>query len=588
MTDRGERFVAGAVIAISAFIGASWLLAMTGTLTRTHVLIALLAIVVGFGVFFGVRWRSHRFESSGFATALRSPVILIAAWSVFILWRGAVVPPLSYDAMTYHFPKAAILVQNEGYVRIDSQDARLRSFPSNYELLVADLFLLTGSDRYTEWIGTAFYLLFLGGTAVIVRRWWGPGLHVAACVVAAGSAPLLLLHSGADKNDLMTGFFALMALFWSARWCSEGGAWPAALAILCGVLGIGTKLTAATIVLGVAPFGLLALLRRPPNARWLLAAILFGAMALLLLGGWVFVMNATAPAGAAATAVAGVPTAPYGVWKNLWLLPYEIVRVSFGLPVSRYWPKHDLYMSHFGAVFGLALIALPFCVWRYRSALESGGTRERTIASLAALIAFLVLLPIAQEGDAQYAGILRYGMFILPFVLAWTIAPVVRELAERRRPWAHAITTLIAIAFVAQAVDIAANDTFAPIDYVRWAAAHPGTRDGLHVRNRAAFMADRMAGPRDTMAVFGGADVWIYPAYGRQFTRKVIRLKYNATVADVPPEADWLLVDHPPPFGQRPAEEQTRFLREAMNDPRFVLRLRHRGFNQAVFQRVAK
>ncbi|HEY0142008.1 MAG TPA: hypothetical protein VGF48_14005 [Thermoanaerobaculia bacterium] len=578
MTDRLERFVAGAVIAISLWMATSWLLAMTLALTRRNLLIALAVLIVAS------------------LPLVRRPVvvpitrwtviaaILIAGWTAFILWRGSVVPPLSYDAMTYHFPKAALLVQHEGYTHLDSHDLRLRSFPANYELLVADLFLLTGSDRFADWIGTVFYLLFLAATAVVGRRWWGPGLHVVACVLGAGGAPLILLHSGADKNDLMTAFFAVMAIYWSARWCAEGGATPAALAILCGVLAIGTKLSAATIFFGVAPFGLVALIRRPPRPRWLLASIAFSAIALLLLGGWVFVMNATAPPmpGAKSGAAAAVPTAQYSEWQNLWQLPTEIVQASLGLRTARPWPKHDLFVSHFGVLFGIALLALPFCIWRYRS------TGERTIASVAAVIAFLMLLPIHQVGFEQYAAILRYSMFVLPFVLAWTVAPVVRELLERRPIWAHGIATLLALTFLVQAIDIAANDTFAPIEYVRWAAANPGTREGPHVRNRAAFIADQLAGPHDTIAVFGGVDVWIYPAYGRQFTRRVIRLASDATVAEVPDDAQWLLIDDPPPYRKRPSEGQLRFFREAERDPRWVLRLRHRGFNQAVFQRVAK
>lgn len=579
MTDRLERLLAGAVIALSVWIGANWLLAMTQTLTRRNVLIVAVLFVVGALAFLRkASWTSA--EVSGWTVGAAA---LITLWMAFILWRSWVVPPLSYDAMTYHLPKAALLVQNHGYTHFASPDPRLRTFPANYELLVADVFLLTGSDAVTEWIGALFYLLLLGGTALLARRWWGPGLHVVACVLAAAGAPMLLLHSGADKNDLMAGFFAVMAIYWSARWCSERGAWPAVLAILCGALAGGTKLTAASVLFGVAPFGLIALVRRPPRAKFIVATIVFAAIALLFLGGWVFVMNRTAPPSPIPIdTVAGVPTTQYAHWSQLWTLPLNIVRVSLGFGAPFRWPKHDLFFSHFGMLFGIAVLALPFCVWRYRS------NGERTIGSVAALIAFATLLPLAHEAPNLSAAILRYGLFILPFVLAWTVAPVVRELASRRAGLANVMMVILAATFAFQATDIAANDTFAPIEYVRWAAAHPGTREGIHVRVRAAAIADPYAGPNDTIAITGGTDVWIYPAYGRGFTRKVLHLPYATRVADVPDDVQWLLIDYPPSPGRPPTEAQLRFFREAERDPRFVLRFRHRGRNQAIFQRVAK
>ena len=73
-------------------------------------------------------------------------------------------------------------------------------------------------------------------------------------VIAAAATPVLLLHSGADKNDLMTCFFAIAALLWGARWYVHGGAMPWILTIVSLVLAGGTKPHAAAILLGLAPF----------------------------------------------------------------------------------------------------------------------------------------------------------------------------------------------------------------------------------------------------------------------------------------------------------------------------------------------
>ncbi|MEA2490725.1 MAG: hypothetical protein QOH21_2517 [Acidobacteriota bacterium] len=577
--------MATAIAGIAVWLAANWVLAVGHVLTRGSLVLVL--GFLGFLGFLGVP-RLRQTVSEELRGTPRNPrnwFTLLLLWTAFILWRGAVVPPVSHDAMTYHLPRAAMFVQAGGFERFASPDARITTFPANYELLLADVFLLTGSDALTEWIGTAFYLLFLGVTAMVARRWWGPGLHVTAAVLVAGGAPLLLLHSGADKNDVMAAVLAIGALFWSARWCAEGGRAAAMLAIVCAAMAVGTKMTAGAVLLAIVPFGIAALLRRKPRPRDIAASALFTALAFLLLGGWVFVQNVLAPAAQASSVTAGVPTAAYGDWRNLWELPYALVRVSLGFHAPWPWPKHDLFFSHYGALFGLAMLALPFCVIRYRRA----GSRERTIGSLAALLGFAILLPIVQLPRLATGAIARYGVFVLPFVLAWTIVPVVRELELRFPRYARAALAVIAIVFVLEAVDIARNDTFVPLEYARWAAAHPGTRETVYARTRATLAVDRLAAANDTVAVFGGSDVWLYPAYGRQWTRRVIHLPYNANSARaaIPDAARWVVVDQAPATLLHPTPAELAFFDGMRRDGRFTLAWRNATFNQAVFQRTA-
>src|SRR5207248_4515629 len=126
--------------------------------------------------------------------------------------------------------------------------------PANYELLLSDVLMLTGTDHITEWISTFFYIGFLLATGAAVQRWFGRGLHVVAAVMVTAATPVLLLHSGADKNDLMTCFFAIAALMWGARWCVHGGRMPWLLTIASLVLAGGTKPHAAAVLAGLAPF----------------------------------------------------------------------------------------------------------------------------------------------------------------------------------------------------------------------------------------------------------------------------------------------------------------------------------------------
>ncbi|HEV2719684.1 MAG TPA: hypothetical protein VG323_06670, partial [Thermoanaerobaculia bacterium] len=495
---------------------------------------------------------------------------VIAIWCAFVLWRGSVVPPASHDVLTYHLPKAVMLARAHGYRHFDVPDSRITTFPSNYELLLADVLLLGGSDRLTEWIGTASYLLFLGIVALYARRWWGDGIHVAASVMAAAGAPLLLLHSGHDKNDVMTAAFAAAALFWSARWCAERGAVPTMMAIACGATAVGTKMTAAAVVLGVAPFGIAALIRKPPKPKAFAGALLFAICTFLLCGGWVFIQNRRAPAPLSTHIASGLPTAEYGEWSHLWKVPYYALRVSLGLGAGWPWPSENLFSSHYGPLFGLAVLALPFCIWRYRA----GG--ERAVAGIAAAIAFFVLLPLPQYPYIALPSILRYTAFIVPVLYGWTLAPLVRDLAmSRYRRYVHGVMALLVALFAANAADMAWNDSFAPLPYARWCAEHPNTREIFWSSSHAESVVDRMAGPHDKIAIHIGSDAWIYPAYGAAVSRTVV---FAAAVGEIPADAQWVVIDQNP--------GSLRFYNAMLRDRRFRLVYRQERDNQAVFRRL--
>lgn len=567
-----ERAVAGIVIGLSLWLGVNWILSFFHALNRRNLWIA--AALFGIGALTAIRRPRLRVTPWLLIAGLA-----IAAWTGFILWRGSVVPPASHDALAYHLPKAVMIMRAEGHERFDWPDTRLQQHPSNYELLLADVLILSGNDRLTEWIGTACWLAFLAIVALYATRWWGEGLHVTACVLAVASAPLLLLHSGHDKNDLLTGILGAGAIYWSARWCARGGVAPAALAIICGAAAVGTKLNAVVVAIGVAPFGIAALLRRPPRARALLGAVVFAAAVFLLCGGWFFVQPS-------APSLAG-HDATYGQWANLVDVPYLMVRVSLGfdarLPWSSArwpWPPYDLYGSHYGPVLGGAFLLLPFCLWRYRRDGGDALRRERAIATAAAIVGFIILLPLVQLPRHVSQATLRYSLFLLPAVIAWTVAPLWKRFPPAI---ARIATGAILVIAVQQAIQTAAFDTFAPIEHARFCARHPGTRRIHWMPNRAGSVVDAKAGPRDTVAMHGGAaDIWVHPVYGRELTRTVVFVR-NA--AEIPPDAQWVAIDYMPVRENDARGEEVRLYEELRRDPRFALVYYNERFNQAVFKR---
>jgi hypothetical protein len=144
------------------------------------------------------------------------------------------------------------------------------------------------------------------------------------------------------------------------------------------------------------------------------------------------------------------------------------------------------------------------------------------------------------------------------------------------------------VAFGVAAVNVVRYDTFVPSAYLRWAMEHPGTRRPSRYVIRAATYADYVAGPNDAIAFLGGPDGWLYPLYGRQFTRRVRHLPYSARLRDVPPDAAWLAIDHQPTiFGQPPTPAEAALMNEALASGRFRLVYYDRMHNQAVLRRIA-
>ena len=571
--DGAERVVASAIIGIASWLAVLWLLAISHQLTRRN----LIAAVVPFAVV--ALWELHRVRLPRVSRWTAAAALPIALWVVFILWRSTVVPPQNHDAMTYHLPKAILMLQAQGFERFASHDSRLVAFPCNYELLVTSVLVLHGSDQLTEWVGTAFYLLFLGCTAMVAERWWGRGPHVAAGVLAAAGMPLLLLHSGADKNDVMVGALACAAVFWTARWCTERSASALVLATLSGILTVGTKLTAVGIGPALAPFVIAAIVRRPPRMRHAAAAAAFAAVAFLLLGGWVFVSNATAPAtaGTGNDVTGGVVEL---AWENLWILPRSLVTASLGLGAVVPWPKHDLINSHFGLLFGLSALFLPVALWRYRGEADAALRRERLVATAASALSVAIVLPFVPH--MSFAATARYAVMLVPYVLGWSVPRLLRDVTPRIARGAFAGLLVI---FALEAVDIGMHDTFVSPAYLRWAAAHPGARRPSQAVPRAATVADELAGPNDTVAFHSGLDGWLYPLYGRGFTRRVRHLSTGAGIEDVPRDAQWLVIDRAPSPWHPLSEEDVRLMNAALASGQFRRVYYDRLRNQAVLRR---
>jgi hypothetical protein len=616
-----ERACFTSTIAMSAWLASLWLLGLPEVMTRAT-LLARTIVVAAVAVFLAFRRGREQALRRVLGDRLVQVVIALSflplvAWLVFILWRGFVLPPLSHDVLSYHLPKAVFFVRAHGYEYLSFLDARIRNIPANYEMLLADMLALDGSDTITEWVSTLFYVLFALSGGALVERWWRSTIGGLATLAFIASIPVAVLHSGAHKNDLMTGFFIVAAIVAGGRWIASLDARALLLAIIALLAGIGTKPHAAAVAVCLAPFVLWPFIRRRAPLKTFLLASLLSVAAFFALGGGVYVLNAIH---GGEVVGAGIRTAGqkldnvigYGDWNNLWQGPFVLITGPFSpweddlwVPWesdSWFWKKHEIFFSHLGVPFAICVLLLPFAIGWFRR--DPGSGAERMAGSLAVLGAFILMLPVNFTPHGMYTiSLPRYAIFLAPVVFGWTLGPATARLARKDMRLSIVVFALAAAWMTDYAIDNAMNDRFAPLSFAVWASHHPGTRVIPFSPNRAASMVDRLAGPYDKIAIDAGFGTWIYPAFGAGLTRPVIIIPPASGPPRIADDVRWVVIDR----GWRvwwdmdsyrdlsqwrkylgkghPAEDDLRVLHAMVADPRFGLVFLNQRANQAVFRR---
>jgi hypothetical protein len=619
-----ERALGAATLGVALLVAVSFALALPRWLTPATLVCASLSILVAAHRTLVTLGRS--LVAPRASEALR-PLVLVALalapvvlWTAFVAFRSALAPVVNHDALAYHMPKALQIARAHGLGALDGPDARVSSFPAGYEILLADVILLTGSDALTEWVGTLFYLLFGLAAGALAERAWGRGGHVLVAVLLAMGMPIALLHAGAHKNDLMLGAFFLVAAVSGARWAAEGGRAPLVLTVVAVGLAVGTKVNGALVLAGLVPafaWGSVARARAGdrPTLRDVAATAAVGLVAFLALGGVVYVSNVLSGRGLTGR----IPGVGYGDWANVWMFPLLVFERpllpndgAVWIPWTAswwFWPRYDHYFSSYGVSFTALLAAVPLGVWCFRG-LEVARRRERAFQALILLAAFAVILPVRMQRPVGFfEGLVRYTLFLPPLIALWTAVPLARACAMRS--WRMGAVAVVAASSVVLAINAVASglyDTYLPIDYVMGLLDHPELeRSPYDVVGRAAHVVDTVAGPHDRIAFDGGFASFAYPAYGAGLTRQVTYLHAgdDGTVA-LGDDADWIVVDrawnmlfgnpgfvdfgHWSQFFMRgaPAPEDTVVFDVASRDPRFRLVYRDVRTNQAVFKAVRR
>lgn len=626
-----ERVASAFAVSLALLIVLSWSLAIVHVLTWWMLLGSCCLVgIAGFATLASRHsqyWQLILGRQYGPASMAGMLMLMpVVVWIVFILYRGWLYPVSSHDALAYHLPRAAMIATHHGYEYFDATTITISAYPANFELLLADVIVLTGTDRVTEWVSTVAYVQLLIVAGAIAERWWGKNfVAIASVVLLTGVMRVALLHSGGHKNDLLMSGVVLASALWTARWTVRGGAAPFLLAWGSIATAVGTKLSAAFLIVVVAPlfsYRIILILRgklkKFERARFVV--VLVAAVVLtFLLGSVTYFWNIK---------VVGVPLPSmdlgfnegYGDWVNVLRVPYLLFARPFGqfdwgvwVPWRNevwFWPNYEMYFSSFGPLATLTLLMAPLAFFYYRRRGDREIQRERLMTTFVVVAMFVLTMPIRLRPLGFFGSFTRFVMYLPPILASWSVAPILADLvnlSRRARLAAWMILGGVALFFLIEANKCARFDSFAPLVSVADIFENPDQdREIGFPKERAGSFVDRMAGPHDVVAYDGIVNACIYPAFGRDLTRVVIPLHVQPGIpVEIPPEVKWVVIDrnwnrvwnHPEFYDMGQAKRllfhgtpkpiDLQLFYQLKNDPNFRLVFRQASLEQSVFERIS-
>jgi hypothetical protein len=141
-------------------------------------------------------------------------VLGVAGLMVATAVAALVAPPNTYDSMTYHMARIVHWIQNRSVA--DYPTAILRQLYSNpwAEFAVAQLQLLSGTDRLAnlvEWFSMVGCIL---GTTLIVKELGGNARGQLLTAVVTVTIPIGILQGSSTQNDYVLALWMVCVVYW--------------------------------------------------------------------------------------------------------------------------------------------------------------------------------------------------------------------------------------------------------------------------------------------------------------------------------------------------------------------------------------
>ncbi len=277
------RWVAFGLVSAWLVIVLSVALIFTHVFTVTGVTISSIGIA-GFAWFFWGRHSSLRQELTGVHAFIlpyirgRSAVLFLAVFFIVIFQaiRALMMPPVSWDSLTYHMTLAGLWVQNGGYARLLAPDAWdcYSHFPNHGEVFFGWLMVPFRSDLLVNLGNFPFFILGVLTVYGLARELGidkDTSLLSSACVCLS---PPLFAYITTQYVDIQSFSEGLCGVFFLVRYARSGQPRDSIMAFAAFGLAAGTKVTMLQLLLLTCAITLgLSLWKRMDGKKLLIMAL---------------------------------------------------------------------------------------------------------------------------------------------------------------------------------------------------------------------------------------------------------------------------------------------------------------------------
>jgi hypothetical protein len=277
-----------------------------------------------------VQWRRH--------PALCLLVVVGGATLLFQLFMGLKVAPNEQDSLLYHLPRAAEWTQRHSANQFEpgaTADPEIND-PGNGELFVAWTMVLTHSDHMANSVQLGF-VLAAGAAVAANARLLGFSREAA---VFAGTTfvlfPEVVLQAATPQVDVTLSFFVAAAALFLVRGLRRGSATDLVIGAAAFGLALGTKESALFAAASLVVLGAGTYWRYRTPMRTLAAAGSLGVLAVVALGGFIYIQNLvnTGDPSGGQTAATAADFVRAGPFRNLVRDAWTFVDAP-GIPASR-------------------------------------------------------------------------------------------------------------------------------------------------------------------------------------------------------------------------------------------------------------
>lgn len=439
-------------------------------------------------------------------------------------------PVAVWDVHAYHMPMVASYMQNETLSVGATQDLRQIYRVNGAELQMLNVALLSRSDAWMELpnllaLAVSLVAVFLIGRMVLRRE-----AAAYLTVVLTLTAPQILYGSATAKNDIIFLALILGTFYWVLRIAMDPHthvrAWVAVLALTVS-LAVATKVMGLNVV-GTAGLVLLVLVlrRRLPLRRLVLFGGISLAAVLILVGDvyWSNFQQAQVPVGIRPGEVDFI----VGASNFAAAAKFYLYDLSFRRLITTQVFEHDF--SHFGYFFPFILMLGTVAAVRQMVVRNEQHSAVRVMALLSFTLFLSVILvrhPIQWDQ--------RFMIWMVPAfaVLAGTL---VRRWQVSVQLAAISFCSAFALFNVIQMYTNASGGIFPKSSlHLLSNGELPRLADVAHEKYLYKIdgfqLLGEESGERDSILYVGAEDTWMYPAWGRRFTRHVSGVRDSADLA---------------------------------------------------------